>query len=73
MLATFERAGERHGVLQRCGLLQLDVGAEGLLQTRRKDGDLLRLGDVLAARQEHKELLLVVVDGGRATELGEFA
>jgi len=72
-LAAFKRAGERHGVLQRCGLLQLDVGAEGLLQTRRKDGDLLRLGDVLEARQEHKELLLVVVDGGRATELGEFA
>jgi len=73
VLATFERAGERHGVLQRCRLLQFDVGAEGLLQTRRKDGDLLRLRDVLAARQEHEELLLIIVDGKRAAELGEFA
>ena len=73
VLAALICTGESHGVLESRWLLHLDVRAEGLLESRREDGDLLRLRDIFAASQEQEELLLVIVNRGGAAELCELA
>lgn len=47
--------------------MQLHVDAHWLEEAGGEDIDLLLLGDALASRWELEELLLVAVDGARAT------
>jgi hypothetical protein len=72
-LAALVRSREAHGILQGSRLLQLDVGAQRLLETRCEHRDLLGLRDVVAARQEGEELFVVLVNGAHAAQLDEFA
>jgi len=73
LVPHLQLAGEAHGDGEGLRVMDLDVEAEGRLESRREQLHLLLLGEITGLRQQRLETLLELDDSPRALARRELA